>query len=93
MKFSSLIQILIYLALFPLTAAQAVEEDLAPESATGLQTELRSVEHQSLVVSAHPLATEAGLNILKQGGTAAAAAVAVQAMLTLVEPQSSGIGG
>ena len=93
MKFSSLIQILLYLALFSLTSAHAVEEDLAPESATGLQENVRAVEHQSLVVSAHPLATKAGLDVLKQGGTAADAAVAVQAMLTLVEPQSSGIGG
>jgi len=46
-----------------------------------------------LVVAANPLAAEAGAAILKQGGTAADAAVAVQAMLGLVEPQSSGIGG
>ncbi|MFP4275806.1 MAG: gamma-glutamyltransferase family protein [Wenzhouxiangella sp.] len=45
------------------------------------------------VAAAHPLAVEAGLGVLARGGTAADAAVAVQAMLSLVEPQSSGIGG
>jgi gamma-glutamyltranspeptidase/glutathione hydrolase len=43
--------------------------------------------------AAHPLAVEAGLEVLARGGSAADAAVAVQAMLGLVEPQSSGIGG
>jgi gamma-glutamyltranspeptidase/glutathione hydrolase len=45
------------------------------------------------VAAAHPLAVEAGLAVLARGGSAADAAVAVQAMLGLVEPQSSGIGG
>ncbi len=45
------------------------------------------------IAAAHPLATEAGAQILRRGGSAADAAVAVQAVLTLVEPQSSGIGG
>ena len=46
-----------------------------------------------MVVTAHPLATQAGITVLAQGGSAADAAVAIQAMLTLVEPQSSGFGG
>ena len=45
------------------------------------------------VSAAHPLATEAGLAVLKKGGSAVDAAIAVQAMLSLVEPQSSGLGG
>lgn len=48
---------------------------------------------RAMVVAANPLAAEAGLKVLKAGGGAADAAVAVQAVLGLVEPQSSGIGG
>jgi gamma-glutamyltranspeptidase/glutathione hydrolase len=46
-----------------------------------------------LVVSANPHASEAGRTILRAGGGAVDAAIAVQLVLTLVEPQSSGIGG
>ncbi len=45
------------------------------------------------VTSAHPLATQAGYDILNAGGSAIDAAVAIQMVLTLVEPQSSSIGG
>jgi gamma-glutamyltranspeptidase/glutathione hydrolase len=46
-----------------------------------------------MVAAANPLATEAGYQMLKQGGAAIDAAIATQLVLTLVEPQSSGIGG
>ena len=46
-----------------------------------------------MVAAANPLAVEAGARILRAGGTAADAMVAVQAVLGLVEPQSSGLGG
>ncbi|MEO8151504.1 MAG: gamma-glutamyltransferase family protein [Rhizobacter sp.] len=46
-----------------------------------------------VVASAHPLATDAGYEMLKAGGSAMDAGIAVQLVLTLVEPQSSGIGG
>lgn len=46
-----------------------------------------------MVAAAHPLAAQAGMQMLAQGGSAVDAAIAIQAMLTLVEPQSSGIGG
>ncbi len=48
---------------------------------------------KEMVVTANPLATAAGVKVLRRGGTAADAMVAVQAVLGLVEPQSSGIGG
>lgn len=48
---------------------------------------------RAMVVTATPLATSAGEHILKIGGTAADAMIAVQTVLGLVEPQSSGLGG
>lgn len=58
------------------------------------KTEMRPVEAGNwMVVAAHPLASEAGADVLAAGGTAADAMVAVQAVLGLVEPQSSGLGG
>ena len=55
----------------------------------GTPTEAR----EWMVAAANPLAVEAGTRVLRQGGTAADAMVAVQAVLGLVEPQSSGLGG
>ncbi|MGB2203236.1 MAG: gamma-glutamyltransferase, partial [Pseudooceanicola atlanticus] len=58
------------------------------------KAEGRSVEASNWMISAaHPLAVQAGADVLRAGGTAADAMVAAQAMLGLVEPQSSGLGG
>ena len=66
----------------------------APELGSGYRTDL-SPRHaaQHMAAAANPLAAEAGREMLRQGGSAIDAAIAMQAVLTLVEPQSSGIGG
>src|SRR5688500_239055 len=53
----------------------------------------RPAAEEPFVIAANPLAAQAGIEVLKRGGSAVDAAIAVQAMLSLVEPQSSGLGG
>ena len=64
-----------------------------PEIATGYMEKPGWATTEFAVAAANPLATDAGYQIIKAGGSAVDAAIAVQLVLTLVEPQSSGIGG
>lgn len=65
----------------------------APERASGYTEKPGWTAKKYMVAAANPLATDAGYQVLRAGGTAIDAAIAVQMVLTLVEPQSSGIGG
>lgn len=65
-----------------------------PEVATGYRTDMTVVRTAHYAVAtANPLATQKACEVLKNGGTAADALVTAQAVLGLVEPQSSGVGG
>lgn len=64
-----------------------------PEAPSGYTEKPGWATREFAVAAANPLATDAGYQILKAGGSAIDAAIAVQMVLTLVEPQSSGIGG
>ncbi|MEP6608357.1 MAG: gamma-glutamyltransferase [Burkholderiaceae bacterium] len=74
--------------------AATMDRPSQPEAASTFRVGLNSVTAtRHMAASANPLATEAGREILRAGGTAVDAAVAIQMVLALVEPQSSGIGG
>ena len=66
---------------------------LLPEAATGYRPKAGWTTQRFMVAAANPLAANAGYQVLKAGGHAIDAAVAVQMVLALVEPQSSGLGG
>lgn len=77
-----------------LAACTAVAPPSQPEAASGFRAGLdTTVATRHMAAAANPLAAEAGRRILRQGGSAVDAAIAMQMMLTLVEPQSSGLGG
>ncbi|MEJ6388316.1 gamma-glutamyltransferase [Gymnodinialimonas ulvae] len=97
------------LAVPAIAPAQEAADAVAPEGATPIGATALSDRAQAalaarnagdpvtaqewMVAAANPLAVEAGADVLAAGGTAADAMVAVQAVLGLVEPQSSGLGG
>ena len=74
-------------------AAQQASDTVAPERATGTAAAARIEAKQFMVAAANPLAVQAGRDVLASGGNAIDAMVAVQTVLGLVEPQSSGLGG
>ena len=70
-----------FLAALALCAAASAQAQTQPQAPAGM------------VAAANPLAAAAGLDALKRGGSVVDAAIAVQMVLTVVEPQSSGLGG
>lgn len=103
MKFSFSIKILsaLLVAACAQTATLPVHQSLpavsadshAPEQGTGLTEQKLIHARNYMAASANPLATEAGYEVLKRGGSAMDAVVAMQTTLSLTEPQSSGLGG
>ncbi|MFY8177956.1 MAG: gamma-glutamyltransferase family protein [Limnohabitans sp.] len=75
------------------SAAAPAQSLLQPEIATGFTPKADVVTQHFAVATANPLATQAGRDMLKAGGSAVDAAIAAQMVLGLVEPQSSGLGG
>jgi gamma-glutamyltranspeptidase/glutathione hydrolase len=86
---------IVWLAVALLAAcATAPERSSQPEPSSPFRAGVATVTAQRhMAASANPLATEAGLATLRAGGSAVDAAITIQLVLALVEPQSSGLGG
>ena len=90
-----LLMLLLHLAAGAAAAEKrsGAQADVAPEAATASTDKSLAKASKWMVSSANPLASEAGRQILRDGGSAVDAAIAMQMVLALVEPQSSGLGG
>ena len=73
--------------------AQQAADTVPPEAGSGVDVKAAVHAKRQMVVAANPYAADAGLAVLRAGGSAADALIAVQTVLGLVEPQSSGLGG
>lgn len=83
----------LFLGFLAAIAFSVQAQEPQPESGSGWQDKQSVKGTRFMVAAANPHAVRAGHDVLKNGGTAVDAAIAVQMVLNLVEPQSSGIGG
>ena len=80
--------------LVALSACNTAEDTFNPVTLnTSTLTPTAGTTRTGMVVTANPLATDVGVAVLEAGGSAVDAAIAIEAVLSLVEPQSSGLGG
>jgi len=94
MRNVQVLQFIAAAALWICTPSVSFARDVeSPEAATGIGAAKGATAKSFMVVAANPIAAEAGADIIRKGGNAMDAAVTVQLVLNMVEPQSSGIGG
>jgi gamma-glutamyltranspeptidase/glutathione hydrolase len=89
MRLLSILSLSTVLSLSACAPSTNVKENIRPID----RVKTTTVNTKGMVAAANPLAVQAGLDILEKGGSAVDAAIAVQTVLGLVEPQSSGLGG
>ena len=92
-KFNTVLTLSIFSQTLFASNSELPREAREPEAATGHSAKHQVMGEQFMVAAANPYAAKAGRTILAKGGSAVDAAIATQLVLTLVEPQSSGIGG
>ncbi|MCL5779146.1 gamma-glutamyltransferase family protein [Limibaculum sp. FT325] len=80
-------------ALLALPGGLAAQTRADPEATSGRAASPTAHATRHMIAAAHPLAAEAGREMLRRGGSAADAAIAALLVLNVVEPQSSGLGG
>ncbi len=92
-RFTAVTLTAIGLLIGPVSFAQQATDAVAPEIASGVSDRTAVTTEKFMVAAANPIAAKAGHDVLADGGNAIDAMVAIQMVLGLVEPQSSGIGG
>src|SRR5438045_9535460 len=86
MKISSMLRVFLYLSIVILTAGQNVDAQDRSQARSMV------ISRNGIVAAESPLAAQAGVRIVEQGGNAVDAAIATNAMMGVVEPMMNGIG-